>query len=506
MSIKTFTGIFVIGFSEIRICLQTGVVSEGVREIFQIRLRNLSATVPPKCVPEAMTAEVDIIKFVREQLGWEPDEKQAEVLRSTAKRGILNCSRQWGKTQVSVAMVVYRVMTRPGSLVVVASPTLRQSGEWMMKAEEMLRRLDIKIRSDGKNRVSVLLPNGSRIVGLPQKEGNIRGFSSVSMIVIDEASRVDDRMYRALTPMLAVSNGELWMLSTPAGKRGFFYETWQHGGEHWHRVTAQATECGRISAEYLEGQRRELDAAMFAQEFLCEFSGSGMHAFDRDVVEAALDGSVEAFSTAQLMAELPRPQDFLSSHTERRFYIGLDLGKKRDPAAVAIIESDNYEMLVHCAERFPLGTPYTKIVEDVRRLVLSPRLAGRCTVAFDGSGVGEPVVEMFQHAQMKCPLMAVVITGGSMAREGRHSGYAHVPKINLMAGLQMALEQGRVKIASGMKERGALVKELLDMRINAKGSMSAEGAGEHDDLVMAVALACWRVKKGSNDRGNGLFV
>ena len=124
----------------------------------------------------------------------------------------------------------------------------------------------------------------------------------------------------------------------------------------------------------------------------------------------------------------------------------------------------------------------------------------------DGSGVGEPVVEMFKRAQMNCLLMAVVITGGSMAREGRYSGYEHVPKINLMAGLQMALELERLKIASGMKERGALVKELLDMRINASGSMSADGAGEHDDLVMAVALACWRAKKGGNDRGCGLFV
>ena len=158
------------------------------------------------------------------------------------------------------------------------------------------------------------------------------------------------------------------------------------------------------------------------------------------------------------------------------------------------------------AERILLGTPYTRVVEIVERLVRSPRLAGRCTVVVDGSGVGEPVVEMFKRAEMNCLLMAVVITGGSMVREGRQSGYAHVPKINLMAGLQMALEQERLKIARGMKESGALVKELLDMRINANGGMGAEGAGEHDDLVMAVALACWRVKKGGNDRGCGVFV
>jgi hypothetical protein len=95
------------------------------------------------------------------------------------------------------------------------------------------------------------------------------------MIVIDEASRVGDGMYDALRPMLAVSNGDLWMMSTPDGKQGFFYDTWQHGGEHWHRVSVQATECARISAEFLEEQRREMDAARFAQDYLCEFTGSG---------------------------------------------------------------------------------------------------------------------------------------------------------------------------------------------------------------------------------------
>jgi hypothetical protein len=91
------------------------------------------------------------------------------------------------------------------------------------EGERMLGRMGIAPRGDGDNAVSLLLPNGSRIVGLPRVEDTIRGFSAVSMLVIDEASRVSDEMYEALRPMLAVGDGDLWMMSTPRGKSGFFY-------------------------------------------------------------------------------------------------------------------------------------------------------------------------------------------------------------------------------------------------------------------------------------------
>lgn len=236
----------------------------------------------------------DAVGFAR-RLGLEPDESQALVLRSEAKRGILNCSRQWGKSTVTAVKALYRVLARPGSLVLVASPSKRQSAEWMRKAKRMIARLGMAPRGDGDNAVSLLLPNGSRIVGLPGVEETVRGFSAVSMLVIDEAARVRDELYEALRPMLAVSNGDLWMMSTPRGKSGFFYETWQYGGEDWLRVRGPATECARISQEFLEEQRSVMGVDSFRQEHLCEFVGGGEAMFDRELVEAAVDWELDPF-------------------------------------------------------------------------------------------------------------------------------------------------------------------------------------------------------------------
>jgi len=233
----------------------------------------------------------DIVDFVRRRLAFHPDEVQQTILRSNAKRGILNCTRQWGKTTVSAAKAVHRAFTVPGCLIVVAAPSLRQSGEWARRAAEMLARLGIPRRGDGNNRISLLLPNGSRIVGLPESEATIRGFAALEMLIIDEAARVSDETYRALRPMLSTSNGEIWMMSTPCGKQGFFYETWAHSPE-WLHVTVMATDCPRISPEFLDEQRHVMGTDSFRQEHMCEFIGSGAALFDPDLIDAAFDADV----------------------------------------------------------------------------------------------------------------------------------------------------------------------------------------------------------------------
>ena len=89
--------------------------------------------------------------------------------------------------------------------------------------------LGFPLRGDGDNKISLPFPNGWRIVGLPGMDGTVRGFSAVSLMLIDDASRVEDSMYKALRPMLAVSDGDLWLMTTPCGQQGFFYEAWEMG-------------------------------------------------------------------------------------------------------------------------------------------------------------------------------------------------------------------------------------------------------------------------------------
>ena len=237
----------------------------------------------------------DPVLFAR-LAGFEPDGPQVRVLRSSARRGILNCTRQWGKSTVTAAKALHHALTGTKRLVVVGCPTARQSAEFLRKASEMLSGFQIAPRGDGIHEASLLLPNGSRIVGLPQNEEGVRGLSGVTLLVIDEASRVGDGFYKALRPMLSTTNGALWLLSTPCEKRGFFYEAWEYGGEMWERIRVTAPECGRIAAEFLEEERQSLGQAWFRQEYMAEFMDIGGGFFGLDIVEAALTDELEAVS------------------------------------------------------------------------------------------------------------------------------------------------------------------------------------------------------------------
>ncbi|MDX2152221.1 MAG: terminase family protein [Bryobacteraceae bacterium] len=214
----------------------------------------------------------DVVRFARERLGFEPDALQEEVLRS-GDRVLLCCSRQWGKTTVTAIKALHMAMYVPRSLVLVASPSERQSRLFLRVVRTLAFQLGLGLlKGDGDNRSSVQFPGGGRIVGLPGRPDTVVGFSGVSLLIFDEAARVSDEIFEVLNPVLAVSGGALWCMSTPKGKRGFFYTIWKRGaGDEWVRIAVPATECARIPAAFLERQKRDLPDRKFRQEYMCEF-------------------------------------------------------------------------------------------------------------------------------------------------------------------------------------------------------------------------------------------
>lgn len=227
---------------------------------------------------------MNAVVFAEQRLGFCPDAMQARVLSGEGKRLILCCSRQWGKSTTAAALTVHKALSQPEALVICVAPTLRQTSEFVLKVRRFLDRADEKVSG---TRLSMDLANGSRIVGLPGREASVRGYSAPAMLVIDEAARVEDALYYALRPMLAASGGDLVLLSTPFGERGFFWKEWARGGERWTRIEAKATECARIPAEFLEEEREAQGAEWFAQEYLCSFVGMSNQAFRSEWLEAA---------------------------------------------------------------------------------------------------------------------------------------------------------------------------------------------------------------------------
>jgi len=196
---------------------------------------------------------------------------------------------------------------------------------------------------------------------------------------------------------------------------------------------------------------------------------------------------------------------------QKRWFAGIDLGQSQDHSAVVILErvstagerdpltfmpplETSYN--VRHLERMKLGTPYQAVVERIRMMVEAPVLAGNVTLVVDATGVGGPVVDLLKEAIRKAPIVAVIITGGD--RQHYQDGRYRVPKRDLVSGVTVLLESGKLRISQQLPEAKILIKELMNMRVKiSPGGHEAYEAwreGQHDDLVLALALALWRAR------------
>lgn len=195
------------------------------------------------------------------------------------------------------------------------------------------------------------------------------------------------------------------------------------------------------------------------------------------------------------------------------FYVGVDLGQAQDFTAICVLEKtedkDVAPLHVRHLERPPLGTYYPEIVERVKELVRDPALRETSynwhsghnetslpELVVDATGVGRPVVDMMRREGLS--FAPVLITGGDI--EHHDNGFYKVPKRNLVSAVQIALQSGRLKIAEELSLAETLRKELLNFRIKvnistAHDSYEAWREGDHDDLVLAAALACWKAAR-----------
>jgi len=225
------------------------------------------------------------------KLGIVPDRWQEDFLRSSADRVLLNCARQSGKSTMSAVIALHRALYHPWSLVLCLAPALRQSQELFGKIASFYRDLGRPVQPQGERKLSLELENDSRIITLPGSEKIIRGYSGAALLLVDEASRVDDGLYYAIRPMLAVSGGSLMMLSTPAGRRGAFYEEWT-SGEGWIRYEVPASECPRIPATFLEEEQAALPSWVFRQEYECSFEETEDQVFTTEMIEQAVTSDI----------------------------------------------------------------------------------------------------------------------------------------------------------------------------------------------------------------------
>jgi len=222
--------------------------------------------------------------------GLTPDGWQRDFLDDRPDRALRLCSRQAGKSTVTAAAALHEALSIPGSTTLLLSPSQRQSAELLSKVRQFALAQEPAIVPEQLSVLSLRLRNGSRVISLPGRDHVIRGFTA-QLIVIDEAAWVPSQLLEAVRPMLAVSAGRLVAMSTPHGRRGWFYEAWSGAGT-WRRTKVTADEISRISPEFLAEERASLPASVFAAEYFCSFEEAVGAVFSSAAIHAAINPEV----------------------------------------------------------------------------------------------------------------------------------------------------------------------------------------------------------------------
>ena len=425
-------------------------------------------------------------QWVADHLGFTPDPRQAEFLDRPDPRLAFVTSRQSGKTQAASAKALHQALTHPNSDYLLFAPVSRQSGHLLTRIRDFCKFLNLPTNSDPDHDNSIVLPNGSRFIALPGVPGNIRGFAAIRAVIVDEAAFVDDALWAAVSPMLAVSSGSLWALSTPNGQTNVFYSICNTPANGWAVLRSPAADCPRIAPAFLAAERALHGEALYAQEYECAFVAASVQFLDRSVIARAKTPYLPTGTQCYGLNEL---------------FIGIDVGKRQDHTAIVAVEChltqtrdrDPYtgthlvtaHLLVRYAESLPLGSDHLDLPARLRAVLASlPGPHKQTHFIIDSTGESTLIEVLRRDKSLRQhPLTPVAITGGHQTTH-LAGGYEGIPRPDLLTRLRTAFGTHKLTLPVDTPGLAELETELIAFRSDGHQP-------EHDDLVFALALAVW---------------
>jgi len=397
------------------------------------------------------------------QLGYEPHEGQRAVHLSKAKRRVLACGVRWGKSlSAAIEAVAAAMEPRPRSMGWVVAPTLDLADkvyrEIVILVAEHLRHRIVEMKQHEKKLVLRNLGGGLSEVRAKTADNPVSLLGEgLDWVIIDEAARLKAAIWNSfLAQRLIDRDGWALLISTPKGK-GWFHDMWkrgQPGGDptfaSWNAPSWQNPHLNR---ELIDAERDRLPEVVFRQEFGAEFIEGAGSVF-RNVREAATGAWHE-----------PAPG--------KRYYAGLDLAKTEDFTVLVIMSESREVVFVDRFHRLDWELQITRVKAATDRY-------GRAHIVVDSTGSGEPVYETMRRA-------GLLVEGYK---------FTAASKADLVNNLSLLLEKRQIVLPRADLSP-VLIDELEAYQFSVTDAgamrMSAPG-GQHDDCVVALALAAWHLR------------
>jgi len=359
---------------------------------------------------------------------WETlDEWQKKILETDGNI-VLRSGRQVGKsTIISVKAGEFALKNKNKTILIVASVE-RQAQLLFEKVLAYIysqNKNAIKIGKERPTRHKLELKNGSKILCLPTGESGygIRGFT-IDLLIADEAAFIPEEVWTAVTPMLAVTRGNIWLLSTPFGRGGFFYRCFQD--ENFKSFHVSSEECPRRNQTFLDHEKKRMTKAQYAQEYLGEFVDE-LRQFlpDKLIINAQI---------------LKRRERIIPN---RAYFLGVDVARMgEDESTFEIIDRTDRENPVHVES---IITTHTLTTDTARLIILLESQYHFKQIFVDDGGMGVGVLDMLlENQSTKRKVTAINNSDRPLDREEKHR--KHLIKEDIYNNFLNLLETEKLKL------------------------------------------------------------
>jgi len=393
---------------------------------------------------------------------------QKQWLDDNSRFRVMLKSRAVGGSFLIALESFLQSLLRPNSTTLLISFSMRQSLELFRKVKEHINRWkDIRIRAENdvytfsatlsETKTQVEFQNNSRITSLPNNPDAIRGYRA-DAVYVDEAAmfKNDFEIKAAIIPCIAGKEGRLSLISTPKGKRGWFYEAWT--SETFSKHEAHYLMALHITQSDLEGMKASMSPLEWAQEMEMEFLDELNALFPYDMILQCV---------SDYEAKLEKP--------ENPVYIGIDFGRYRDSTVITALEKlPDGSMRVFFIDEL-LKRDFNDQISYIERLI---NLLGPAVVVIDKTGMGIPIHDLMIKKFAN-------VEGITMT--------AHV-KEAMIKTLHSAMTNKKVIIPADATQ---LINQLRAFqRIQTKTTVKYQAPeGQHDDYVISLALTIYAALK-----------
>jgi len=409
---------------------------------------------------------------------------------------ILLCTgRQSGKTFLMARKASDYMLSHPNCRIIVVSLTEDQAELMIIMILDYLEKnhknkIAIGLKKPTKKRV--YLKNGAMVLARPV--GNtgdaVRGFTG-DVLIVDEASRMPELAFTAAKPTLLTTGGEIWMCSTPFGKRGYFYDCYQNKNERFKVIhtnseevmkNREITESWTIerregSLRMLGEERKDMTELQYGQEYLGLFLDELQRYFPDDLIDK--------------VCKLGRPEETPPG----KKYLGVDIARLgKDEGTLEIINDDETSIFKHIEN---IITKKQLTTETERRILDVAKRWGCRKVGVDaGAGtLGVSVLDHLMQTELKHKVVAMNNRAISLDMDGKTK--QRIFKEDLYENLRSMLEHGELALLDDPEVRLSLASVQYEFTDDEKktGLTKIKIFGNYTHVVEGLIRAAWLAKK-----------